>query len=508
MESVSTKLPQIRKYSPESADSSCSSYEFDRYARSQTQIGKLGQYVIDTPRDEDLERREQLWNYQQNHRGALTKVRANGEVQTFRFTQPEQQDGDTERNKSDRKTSSAPKHVVARLRLRTTKADAKSSSALFSPDMEVPDRLKSSPANLNTSRLDNRSKATNKKDKDTNDVTSGSHLDNFAKQNGSYPVETLPDLTSALTKLGYLRFTRNVVHHGGGFFGRHGDLSRSWTTLSNSEPSKVPSNILPQVLESKGYGSYRNIENIRRSPNENHVTHKLSSPKDLHSCLKRTALNTEKTKLKMLLQNELTKKMTDRRRRPFINDVEIPKFSKSRNDFNNNESELKHEPLSVKGGEVVKPKQLISDIVKPLCQSPPKSVSPPNKPNTGIDLGKSTSHSVIKTNVKAVQSDNKKTEKVKQPGPDMHMERERSDLSIDMPMDRFGPSTHSAKSGQSLNGSNSYHWNKKSYITENDKLWIKKTIEDSNIIDNSNYGGFARTKPVQLPKIVDPKRSN
>jgi hypothetical protein len=58
--------------------------------------------------------------------------------------------------------------------------------------------------------------------------------------------EKFPEVSSSLSKLGYLKAGKNAVHYGGGFFGRNGnndrkyaDLHRSWTVLSPTESKSI-----------------------------------------------------------------------------------------------------------------------------------------------------------------------------------------------------------------------------------------------------------------------------
>lgn len=87
-------------------------------------------------------------------------------------------------------------------------------------------------------------------------------------------------------------------------------------------------------------------------------------------------------------------------------------------------------------------------------------------------------------------------------------ERPSSTDSLDMPKEKFGPTTHSIDRKLAIRKPwewrpSPYRWTDKS-VKESDKPYIEKIINRGEIIDEYTYDAFARTKPLKLSHYPDP----
>lgn len=78
-----------------------------------------------------------------------------------------------------------------------------------------------------------------------------------------------------------------------------------------------------------------------------------------------------------------------------------------------------------------------------------------------------------------------------------------SDDSLDIPEDRYGPTTHSIDRKLAIRKPWEwrpcpYRWIDRSFVKESDKPYIERIINSGEIIDEFNYDAFARTKPLKL----------
>ena len=78
-----------------------------------------------------------------------------------------------------------------------------------------------------------------------------------------------------------------------------------------------------------------------------------------------------------------------------------------------------------------------------------------------------------------------------------------SDDSLDIPDDRYGPTTHSVDRKLAIRKPwewrpSPFRWLDRSFVRESDKPLIERVINSGDIIDQYNYDSFARTKPLKL----------
>lgn len=250
-------------------------------------------------------------------------------------------------------------------------------------------------------------------------------------------IDKLPDLSNALTKLGYMKLTRNVVHFGGGFFGRHQekrymDLRRSVSSIDNSSRPEV-------VKSEKGlYGSMNQLDTMVETS--------------------RIKFETPRTHLK--LENRYDK-----------------------------EIQVKKSEDSEKSEDIKTPRPTIPESVK----KPPSEKQEPTK--TSLNLGPNEK-SEFSLEIKKSKGKDSRLEETKPVRPN-------SDVSLDIPKDKYGPSSQvrEVKSNRSpwghAYGMNPYRWTNKGAIRDEDKAWVEHAMQNTDVIDQTAYDCFARTK---LPK--------
>lgn len=412
-------------------------------SRSVTHLG-VRKFVIDTPRDQELKKREQLWQFHKKNRGAMVRLKGLNPVMSKSTEEKldggeeeKKSDSDNEGEKSPREAKKLPK-IRARLKM-----ESRNSNSSNSDKKE----------NVKESNKDSNVKYTY-----SSALTIGNNIYSQIRgkeleftESGARPpmdsgrtkrsivnsIDKLPDLSNALTKLGYMKLTRNVVHFGGGFFGRHQekrymDLRRSVSSIDNSSRPEV-------VKSEKGlYGSMNQLDTMVETS--------------------RIKFETPRTHLK--LENRYDK-----------------------------EIQVKKSEDSEKSEDIKTPRTAIPESVK----KPPSEKQEPTK--TYSNLG-SNEKSEFSLEIKKSKGKDSRLEEAKPVRPN-------SDVSLDIPKDKYGPSSQvrEVKSNRSpwghAYGMNPYRWTNKGAIRDEDKAWVEHAMQNTDVIDQTAYDCFARTK---LPK--------
>lgn len=411
-------------------------------SRSVTHLG-VRKFVIDTPRDQELKKREQLWQFHKKNRGAM--VRLKGLNPVINKSTEEKLDGETEVEKisdSDNEEEKSPREAKKLPKIRS--------------------RLKMESRNSNSSNSDKKengkepSKDSNVKYTYSSALTIGNNIYSQIRgkeqeftESGSRPpidsgrtkrsivnsIDKLPDLSNALTKLGYMKLTRNVVHFGGGFFGRHQE--RRYTELRRSV-SSIDNSSRPEVVKSdKGqYGSMNHLDTMVETS--------------------RIKFETPRTHFK--LENRYDK-----------------------------EIQVKRSEDSEKSEDLKTPRPAITESVR----KPPSEKREATKTNLII---RSSEKSELPQENKKPKGKESRLEEAKPVRPN-------SDVSLDIPKDKYGPSSQvrEVKSNRSpwghAYGMNPYRWTNKGAIRDEDKAWVEHAMQNTDVIDHTAYDCFARTKP-------------
>ncbi|KAK3084110.1 hypothetical protein FSP39_008321 [Pinctada imbricata] len=294
--------------------------------------------------------------------------------------------------------------------------------------------------------------------------------DRSKKRSISNASERLPEFSAALTKLGYLKLTRNVVHHGGGFFGRHvdkryADIRRSYSMLENE---KRQQEIMQQHYNSNlkdQYGSVQHVNHVDATPLKviQHSSRSVDGKENekplsssLHLDLSYQKQDESRAKLKPIT-NDSQRRHDERRRR-----MEAEVFA------------LDHRPL------IIQYDRRSNTSVSPIKRE-------------GSEKREKLSQRDSKKNSKQQKSNSHLT-------PDSD-DRPTSNASLDIPLEKFGSSSQLRESRQQKSpwvyGVNPYRWTSKSAVTDDDKPWIERAMQRTEIVDKTTYDGFARTKPVK-----------
>ena len=403
-------------------------------------VGGAGvrRFLIDNPKDQELKKREQLWQFHRRNRGAM--VRLKGLNPVLSKSTEEKLDGldsdkktesDNEEEKSPRETRKFPK-IRSRLKMESRNSNSSNGDKKETKETNKDPTVKYTYSSALTIGNSIYCQLRGKEQEPTENTHRPTVDSGRTKRAIVNSIDKLPDLSNALTKLGYMKLTRNVVHFGGGFFGRHqekrySDLRRSMSSLDTCSRPEV-------TKTDKGLnGSMNQLESM-----------------------------VETSRIKF----------------------ETPRTQNKSENKSVKENQVQKTDDCVKSEDDKTSKPLVSEPVKkPLVekQETPKS--------TNVNVLSERSHENQKPNGKSNRMEEEKTT------------RPSSDISLDIPRDKYGPSSQmrDVKSYRTYWGPacglNPYRWTNKNAITDEDKTWVEQAMQKTDVIDQTAYDCFARTKP-------------
>ncbi|XP_052072578.1 uncharacterized protein LOC127710668 [Mytilus californianus] len=444
------------------------------FTRSHTQVFKQ---TIDNPRDHDLKRRQTLWSFQNRNRG----VQRNLKGQDINESLSDADLDETNTTEDENKGKSQKRINFPRLKQRVKEAFA----SPVSDETSNVKREYSSALRIGTN-LYEQLRIKQKLDK----------RNSFPKDRPLLKsVDKFPEVTSSLTKLSYLKAAKNVVHYGGGFFGRSSyadrrymDFRRSQTMLSPSE-SKT-GNSEPHLVKKPIYGSLKqlNLDDKKR----------FKCKTDIESC-EVLKVSSHEISERGLEEHRTCHHSTQKRKFEKENEN---KSKKSKEDII--EIELLSEKYSIDFS-----KTYLEDLQqKPVDVSMEEDVIRNEAWQKDIDLIVAR-HDVETLNGRKTTKGNIMLTKASQTGKsDTSDGRPESNVSLDMPEDQFGPSSYKPDEGthRLLNAAyciNPYKWTSRSSLTAGDRTWVEKAMERTDIIDTTIYDGFARKKSKSMIKNSD-----
>ncbi|XP_060067307.1 uncharacterized protein LOC132547553 [Ylistrum balloti] len=457
---------------------------------SKKHIGKLRRYIIDNPRDEGLKRRETLWDFQHKNRGALVRVK--GETSGKEFVKD--QDGRKSPNGAENdqeidKIGETDKcRNIKALQFKKLKKKQRLESRVLLGSNELTDVRGKDPSVTYSTALRIGSNIFNQM-KGTEQSTSSSHSTIYSedvKKAIVRSIDKLPDLSASLSKLGYLKMTKNVVHYGGGFFGRHSErpyakLKRSWSTLSPPEvrerihgrivaPTTAPP---PQDKTEKATKLIKKrLEYLDTLSIQQSSSHKTSmSSRDDENGSVSTGDNSSKRTFKTLVsQNSQQTISNDKRSLPILDHAR--KREKRLRKLRDQQVARVFTPMITKQNLEEKREKTERKIFMEANDSRQRKLS------------------VIRRDHSKAKSD-----------LDHNFKRVVSEPGLDLPKDKYGPTTHSRENKRpSMYGSNPYRWTSKTSLSLDDRTWVKRTMQQADVVDHSAYESFARIKPSGLQK--------
>lgn len=429
--------------------------------RSHTQLFKQ---TIDNPGDHDLKRRQTLWSFQHKNRGAIGKFKNGDSTVSISFD-----DTDTKKEEEN-KVKSNKRFSFPRLKQKVKET----STVSVSDDTIAVKREYSSALRIGNSLYE---QLRIKQKLDNNSSTSKNN-------NALKSIRKFPEVASSLSKISYLKSTKNVVHYGGGFFGRSTQPERRVTDLRRSatmvSPTESRSFVAEKQLEKKPHHcSLRDVGNEGSTTKEKNLRSDPEKGDILTVCSQEIS--------EKIFPEKSVKHSTHKRKSDKVNDNK-PKKSK--------EELIEQEILSEKFS-ISFDKQCIDDIERNSKNGVDENEKKRNEAwQKDIDLKVAKRESENKQLKREPMTRHCKASQTQFSSCD---DRSESDLSLDMPEDQFGPSSHKMDEGamrqlSAAYGLNPYKWTSRSSLTEHDKTWVKKALEKTELIDSTAYDVFARKK--------------
>ncbi|OWF55286.1 uncharacterized protein LOC110461814 isoform X1 [Mizuhopecten yessoensis] len=456
---------------------------------SKTHIGKLRRYLIDNPKDEGLKRRETLWDFQQKNRGALVRIK--GEISGKIIVND--QNGRTSPNSDENhqtldKSSEIEKgRNFKAIQFKKLKRKQRLESRVLLGSNDLSDvRGKDPSVTYSTSlRIGNNIFNQMKAAEQPKSSSQNMIYSDDVKKAIVRSIDKLPDLSASLSKLGYLKMTKNVVHYGGGFFGRHSErpyakMRRSWSTLSPPEvrerihgrvvaPTTAPSQ--ENKTENTTLLLQKRLEYLDTLSIQQSTSHRAStSSRDEESGSVSTTDNSSKKTSKSLM-SKTTQQTTldDKRSLPIIDHAR--KREKRLRKLREQQTARVFAPMISKQSLEEKRDKTERKIFVEAADSRQRKLA------------------VIRRERSKAKSDLE------------NFKRVVSEQGLDLPKDKYGPTTHSKDNKRpTLYGSNPYRWTSKTSLSLDDRTWVKRTMQQADVVDHSAYESFARIKPSTLQK--------
>ncbi|XP_033746853.1 uncharacterized protein LOC117332074 [Pecten maximus] len=452
---------------------------------SKTHIGKLRRYIIDNPRDEGLKRRETLWDFQHKNRGALVRVKVGSTKGSIKNPDEMKSPNNDENCQTMDKSSEIEKGKnLKALQFQKLKRKQRLESRVLLGSNELTDvRGKDPSVTYSTALRIGNTIFNQMKGADQSTPINSTTYSDDVKKAIVRSIDKLPDLSASLSKLGYLKMTKNVVHYGGGFFGRHSErpyakLKRSWSTLS---PPDVRERIHGRVVAPTTAPSQENkaekaamLIKKRLEYLDTLSIQQSTSPKtsrDEESGSASTAdYSSKRTSKSFMSKSSHQSILDDKRTLPVLNHAR--KREKRLRKLREQQTARAFTPMIVKQNLEEKREKMERKVFIEAADSRQRKLAV-------IRQDRSKAKSDLETNFK----------------------RGVSEPGLDLPKDKYGPTTHSKESKRpAMYGSNPYRWTSKTSLSLDDRTWVKRTMQQADVVDHSAYESFARIKPSTLQK--------
>lgn len=486
---------------------------------------KVGGFVIDTPKDEGLHSREQLWTFQQRHRGTgitksnsrtLIKIKEKCDSEEITNINNKRDDNENTKVKSNKDINDGPLSPkgkpkgVLTFRQKPNSKVVDSQSNVSSASSTRSGRVSYSSALTIGKTLYNHIRSEYK------DEMKAIHSEKM-KNKITKSLDKFPELASTLTKLGYMKVAKNVVHYGGGFFGRQADkrypeVCRSLTSIEDKGPhilkfrcSKIDDeNVEHRNLPgkearelSKRLGNLESIPIVQKTLRQNSCPESLLEPQDESSSENSTDAKPKQCSSryddkKSLFLLEHARRKEDRDKRIQILEEQQknalpPAPIISKHSFVERRIKFENRSKKVTFSEVT----CISPVLSAKNTTKRTKVECETQTDGPMEMIESPKPAIKKAFQKSISPP----------------ERAVSDMSIDLPSHKYGPTTHSkiVRDEQQAAKVNPIAWrNMRNEDSENDNEWVKRVIETSNLVDDTAYDTFARTK---FPKLSSDSHS-
>ncbi|KAK3591505.1 hypothetical protein CHS0354_031611 [Potamilus streckersoni] len=449
-------------------------------------------HVIDNPRDDGMKQREELWSFQQRYRGAIGKLKSLSE--TIRPKHNSDLDPFEKHDEEKRsKTGSSNSHSTrSHHRIRRN-----------NPRLKVFHRL---PECLNVDRLEGKDGIDHLKEIDRPGIqrmySSGLIVRNSlyhqirdgGNRNDQKLVQSIADqkLVQSLERLGPLEKLPDIgvakVRTGlKSYYGRMGEstiqkrylhLRRSYSNITDMESTRRK---LLLVSKREGqHASLTRLDCIDSNDGEEEQPSYITEARE-------AADTRENTRRNLMPITRDTHKIDQSTISQTILETDI--------DVSSSVKQTLVKPENAHSGSVSQLQPTSQPVIQNTSsnRNMQKRNASPRKDNS----------SNLKSNVTNSSLKPPDTEAEHKTG-----QRTPSDLSLDIPKERFGSTTHSEDKKPHLRRKpwewrpNMYRWTDKT-VRESDKPYIERVINKGEIIDELIYDSFARTKPLHIPKAND-----
>lgn len=507
-------------------------------------------HLIDHPRDEGLKHREQLWNFQQKYRGAVAKVRQGSNSVEDRKCETSGSDEQPEvledfrqyedlRPRYPGDQSSLPSRFRRRLRqklsyvgLRSSEYYTSSGKSRSLPPKDQKDDDKSNPGIqrmyssglLAKSNLYNQLRNNNGDDRKVESYGDNSRIIEAIQKYGS--LEKLPDITyPALksTQTPNIRFLKTLSTYNKRLIDQGAErrlisLRRSFTNIGDLVSSKrkliiVSRRHTDDKLIKLGCidpynedGEDEEDEDDDDEENDREREDGEGQNDDDDECDNENQIeNSEKLHMRDCDQkNPEHLRIRDNITHVTSQDDTVLYDRHKHEEHDDQKQQLRSEKTF--HGETRKTSEENRREYRRTDLAPQEPYIP--KPNRQIkeswnQTKVGTSASVKEKDVTKERTVNSKRSKQKKDGKGNIVEDEESDDSLDIPEDKYGPTTHSIDRKLAIRKPwewkpSPYRWIDKPYIRESDKPYIERIINKGEIIDEFHYDSFARTKPLKV----------
>ncbi|XP_062597231.1 uncharacterized protein LOC134258707 isoform X2 [Saccostrea cucullata] len=452
-------------------------------SRSMTNLG-VRKFLIDNPKDQELKKRERLWQFHKRNRGAMVRLKGLNPVLSKSTDKLDgidterKSDSENEEEKSPREAKKIPK-IRSRLKMESRNSSGGHSDSGVKKDSKESSKDSNAKYTYSSALTIGNSIYSQLRGKEHETME---HIPRLpgpidcgkTKRSIVNSIDKLPDLSNALTKLGYMKLTRNVVHYGGGFFGRYQE--KRYTELGRSM-SSIEAGSRPDVTNQDVtmYGSMNQLDTMVETSRV-----KFETPRPLNR-LDRG--NKENQVRKSDDSRKLKTKVSDSVKKPLSEQQSSSKAIDSNAESDNNVTEFSQENQMSKGesdksGDEVTQEKQSYKMGELTREKTSRRESFKNGEQTQGNQQSKTKDTKLEVN------------RVTRPG---------SDISLDIPKDKYGPSSQvrDVRTHRSplMYGVNPYRWTNKSAITDEDQSWVEHAMQNTDVIDHTVYDCFARTKP-------------
>ena len=482
----------------------------------------LRTHLIDHPRDEGLKQREQLWNFQQKYRGAVTKQRGSNATiaRSASAADFNKTEGDSKGLKSVSSEPTISLHARFKRRYynKLSMASVRSNNEVSPYDSKVKkltnesnaiDKKQSGIQRLYSSgmvvrnSIYNQLRGADEQDEKRSESAGNARLAEAVEKFGA--LEKLPEISYSQPPL-TSRFMKTLNHYGR----RYGDpnsrmmqLRRSLTNLSDSSICSRQKRLL--IVSRREVSMHMDCidsdnDGDRQDENEDDDD---DDDDDDDEDIDEYSGNDEALRAQRLCSQDLDQKRGS--------------LFSIRSNVTQVNSEDDLEQIDNQHAENA---HLKEDNKARGCGSANVQLHVNNHNSKSLNSSGADGQDPLQVSPVVFEckseNDRKDSAKLKNTSPKLCKkdkleskdERPASTDSLDMPKDKFGPTTHSIDKKLAIRKPwewrpSPFRWTDKN-VKESDKPYIERILNKGEVIDEFNYDAFARTKPLKVSNYPDP----